>query len=70
MGAAVALVLTRWRLWLAFAAFGSAVAFCYRGDWLLASGIGALDLMRAAGRVRARLAETKTMMRMLSRTAR
>ena len=64
------LILRHWRAWLAFGALGSAVAFCYRGDWLLASVIGALELMRAAGRVRARLAETKTMMRMLSRTAR
>ena len=42
MGAGVALVLTRWRTWLAFAGFGSAVAFAYRGDWVWCAGAAAL----------------------------
>ena len=55
MGAGMALVLTRWRLWLAFAAFGSALAFAYRGDWVWCAGAAALVCDTSAARVLAGL---------------
>lgn len=44
----MALVLTRWRTWLALAVLGSAGAFGYRGDWAWCAGAAALVLLRVA----------------------
>ena len=65
MGAGVALVLTRWRSWLAFAALGSALAFSYRGDWLLAGAAGSYAVLPPALWMRRQMADTKAMLVML-----
>ena len=64
------LILSRWRMWLAFAALGSAVAFCYRHDWLLAVAAGSYAVLPAVLWVRGQMADTRTMMLMLQRPGR
>lgn len=64
------LALTHWRAWLAFAAFGSALAFCYRRDWLLAVAAGSYAVLPAVLWVRGKMADTRAMMGMLSRPGR
>ena len=58
------------RTWLAFCAFGSAVSFGYRANWLMAAVMGALMLLPVALQVRAEMAETRAMMLMLQRPGR
>jgi hypothetical protein len=66
----VALIVSHWRAWLAFAALGSAVAFCYRGDWLLAVAAGSYAMLPALLHVRRKMADTREMMLMLARPGR
>ena len=67
MGAAVALILTRWRAWLAFAALGSAAASAYRGDWAWTAAAGVLAVLPPALWLRGAVADTRAMMLMLQR---
>jgi hypothetical protein len=66
----VALIVRHWRAWLAFAALGSAVAFCYRDDWLLAGAAGSYAVLPAVLQIRRRMADTRAMMLMLARPGR
>lgn len=51
------------RAWLAFAVFGSAVAFAWRGDWAQALLAAAVVLAPAAGSVSRELTATAAMLR-------
>jgi hypothetical protein len=53
------------RTWLTFTAFGSAVAFAYRGDWALAAALAVLLLAPALRWVRDEMAATRTALRAL-----
>jgi len=53
------------RTWLAFATFGSAVAFAYRHDWALAAALIVLLLAPALRWVRDELAATRVTLRAL-----
>ena len=59
----MALIVSRWRMLLAIAVIGSALAFAHRGYWVPASVIGALLVLRAACRVAGELAATRRMLR-------
>jgi hypothetical protein len=54
------------KTWLAFAAFGSAVAFAYRHDWALAAALAVVLLAPALRWVRDELAATRTTLRALN----
>lgn len=68
----MALVLTRWRTWLALAVLGSAGAFGYRGDWAWCAGAVSLVLLRAARwawcRVSCEMAATREVLRAFAET--
>ena len=53
------------RTWLAFTAFGSAVALAYRHDWALAAALIVLLLAPALRWVREEMAATRTTLRAL-----
>ena len=55
------------RTWLGFVAFGSAVAFAYRGDWALAAALIIVLLAPAARWVRGELAATRITLRALDK---
>jgi hypothetical protein len=59
----VALIL---RTWLRFAVLGSAVAFGYRGDWVMAAALITVLLAPAVRWVRDELAATRTTLRALN----
>jgi hypothetical protein len=63
----VDLIVTRWRSWLAFAASGSALAFCWRHDWLLAVAAGSYAVLPSVLWLRGEMADTRAMMGMLAR---
>jgi hypothetical protein len=66
----VGLIVRHWRAWLAFAALGSAAAFCYRRDWLLAVAAGSYAMLPALLHMRRKMADTRAMMEMLARPGR
>ena len=59
----MSLIVRHWRAWLAFAALGSAVAFCYRGDWAWAALAGVLAALPPARWVRGQMADTRATLR-------
>lgn len=64
------LILRHWRAWLAFAALGSASAFCYRGDWAWAAVAASYAVLPAAIWVRGQMKDTRAMLVMLARPGR
>lgn len=59
----MALIVSRWRTWLAFGVLGSAVAFAYRGDWAWCAGAASLVLLRAACWVASEMLAIREMLR-------
>jgi hypothetical protein len=59
----VAIIVSRWRMLLAFAALGSAGAFAYRGDWTPLAAAAALALLCAGRWVAGEMAATRAMLR-------
>ena len=59
----MALILTRWRTWLALAVLGSALVFAYRGLWVWCAGAASLVLLRAACWVASEMLAIREMLR-------
>ena len=59
----MALILTRWRTWLAFCVLGSALVFAYRGLWVWCAGAASLVLLRVVCWVAAEMLAIREMLR-------